>query len=122
MRVIGNILVSDAEEHTKMFLKAGILTILEKFLHHTELTMRKESAFTIANSIWKGTPSQARIAVQAGCLPKMIELAQTASTAEQVLQLVIETFENLLKPEIPDAERTEYAGIINSTARSFLYQ
>ena len=162
MRVIGNILVSDAEEHTRMFLFEGILSILEKFLHHHELTMRKEAiwslsniaatspdciqaiidygliptivkkigeddpfvrkeaAFTIANSIWKGNPRQARVAVQCGCLPKMIELALTPNTAEQVLQLVMETFENLLKPEIPAEERAEYAAMINRDARPFL--
>jgi hypothetical protein len=83
----------------------GLIPTIIKKISEDDPFVRKEAAFTIANSIWKGTPKQARVAVQGGCLPPMCELAKLSGTLEQVVQLVMETFENLLKAEVPREER-----------------
>ena len=49
MRVIGNILVSDTEEHTVMFLCKEVFNALGKFLYHQQLAMRKEAIWALSN-------------------------------------------------------------------------
>jgi hypothetical protein len=169
LRVIGNILVSDVEEHTRMFLYYGILGVLEKFMSHEKLSMRKEvmwsfsniaatsqdciqaildfgllpriisniqqddvfirkeAVFACANMLWKGTAKQINTIFNFGCLEPMIQLVlslieSSHAFSDQLTQIVLETFENLLKESLPTENLIQYSNAINKQGSTFILQ
>jgi len=72
VRCIGNITTGSAD-HTQTVIDSQALPILNQLLTHFQLTVQKETAWTVSN-ITAGTQSQIQAVLQAKLIPLIINL------------------------------------------------
>ena len=100
-------------------IEANIIPPLIHLLSHAEFDIKKEAAWTIANTTSGGTPEQIEYLVQRGCIPPLCDLLTVQDN--QIVTVALEGLENMLRvgetamrekglPENPCAQHVENAG------------
>jgi hypothetical protein len=74
MRIIGNLLTGD-DLMTDEILKYGVLSLLDRYLFHSNASIRREAAWCISN-ITAGTINQIMAVVEAGLVQRLAELVK----------------------------------------------
>jgi hypothetical protein len=122
-------IAANSHDSIQSIIDFGLLPCIVRKITEDDSFVRKEASFTSANIIWKGTPEQTKIMVEAKCLPPMIEFVKSIPVDSdpktiyyQMSQLVIETFYNLFRPHIPMEDKVVYAKLVKQFGDDFLQQ
>ena len=75
LRTIGNIL-SGTEEDCNVFVRAGLLDILNRLIQSTKKSVRKEIVWAVSN-ITAGTVDQIQLCIQSGMFDKLVCIIKT---------------------------------------------